>query len=297
MDPAPGCAPDPACVNPFTDPAQDHSNLRCWEQKRRFGRDVLQPIERYDNALSERLLCPERADLSVSEECSRVLENPLFLDLERGGAAARTPEAVFLTFIVGVPWQDLATDPVQDDLVYKSPSELDADGSFELLVGDSLDPPLDPLMLQSVQARSGIHPVTGELIAGPEAWPVVNSINGHDRTITNRDDLQYACTFPLPEVRDCTGVAPCDCSNPVRGHSPDNPMCQDASGAYSMLQHSGKAYPGQRHARLAQLLGDSAVLSSICARNTTDRAGADFAYRPAVSALIGRIAPILKQPE
>ncbi len=77
-----------------------------------------------------------------------------------------------------------------------------------------------------------------------------------------------------------------------------NPMCQDpVTGEYSMLQHSGKAYPGQRHVRLARALGDQAVLSSICARNTTDAGRLDYAYRPAVSALVTRIAPILKQPE
>lgn len=303
--PAPGCEADPTCaMSPLS---TEHSNLRCYEQKRRFGRDVLQPIERYRAALSERRLCPERADLADTGSCSELVDNPLFVDLERGEPAARTPEAVFLTFIVGVPWHDLATDPLrlldpnEDRLVYKSAIQMDGDGTWGLVIGDSLAPPLDPLMLPSVEPRSGTHPITGETIAGANAWPIVNSINGHDRTLPDHDDLQYACTFPLPELRDCAAVPEgraCDCTNPIRGRSPDNPMCQDPNtGVYSALQHSGKAYPGQRHVALARELGDNAVLSSICARNTSDATRTDYAYRPTVAALVSRIAPILQQPE
>lgn len=299
-----GCDIDPTCA---TDPLSSAStNLRCNEQKRRFGRDILQPVERYRAALTARKLCPERADLADTGSCSELVDNPLFVDLERGGPAARTPEAVFLTFIVGVPWHDLATDPLrlldpnEDGLVYKSAAQMDGDGTWDLLIGDSFAPPLDPLMLTSVEPRSGIHPITGETIAGASAWPIVNSINGHDRTIPEQDDLQYACTFPLPEIRDCATVVdrPCDCTEPVRGKSPDNPMCQDpTTGVYSTFQHSGKAYPGQRHVALARELGDNAVLSSICARNTQDATRTDYAYRPTVAALVQRIAPILQQPE
>ena len=300
--PAPGCAVDPSCG---PDPRNyEHSNLLCFEPKRRYGRDALMPIERYKRALTERQLCPERADLAATLSCSALVDNPLFVDLENGGPAARTPNAVFLTSIVGVPWHDLATDPLPlldpnvDGLVYKSSAEMDSDVTWELLLGSTLAPPRDPLMLQSVDERSGTHPITGETIAGSSAWPVVNSINGHDRSITMRDDLQYACTFPLPKVRDCEGKRPCDCSDPERGASPDNPMCQDAgTGEYSTLQHSGKAYPGQRHAALARELGPNAVLSSICARNTDDSTRADYAYRPTVAALVTRMAPILQQPE
>lgn len=299
--PAPGCEVDPSCSEPRED---DDSNLLCFEPKRRYGRDALLPIERYKRALTERELCTDHADLADTGSCSSLVDNPLFVDLERGGPAARTPEAVFLTFIVGVPWHDLATrpldllDPNVDGLVYKSAAQMDRDGTWDLLLGSTLDPPGDPLMLQSVDSRSGTHPITGETIAGSSAWPVVNSINGHDRTIAFDDDLQYACTFPLPEVRDCAGKVPCDCSNPRKGTSYDNPMCQDPNtGEYTTWQHSGKAYPGQRHAALARELGDNAVLSSICARNTDDPTRADYAYRPTVAALVTRIAPILQQPE
>ncbi|HEY6725888.1 MAG TPA: hypothetical protein VI197_17765 [Polyangiaceae bacterium] len=303
--PPAGCETDPTCA---TDPVStEHTNLRCYEQKRRFGWEILQPLARYRAALSASKLCPERADLADTGTCSELVDNPLFVDLERGGPAARTPAAVFFTAIVGVPWHDLATDPLrlldpnEDGLVYKSAAEMDSDGAWDLVIGDGFAPPLDPLMLPSVEPRSGVHPITGETIAGANAWPVVNSINGHDRTLPGHDDLQYACTFPLPEVRDCAALPPgqpCDCTDPVRGKSPDNPMCQDPdTGVYSTYQHSGKAYPGQRHVRLARELGDNAVLSSICARNTRDATRTDYAYRPTVAALVTRIAPILQQPE
>lgn len=304
VTPPAGCEPDATCATDPFSPAS--SNLRCNEQKRRFGRDILQPVERYRAALSARKLCRERADLADDGSCPDLVDNPLFIDLERGGPAARTPDAVFLTFIVGVPWHDLATEPLrlldpnEDGLVYKSAAQMANDGTWDLLIGDSFSPPVDPLMLASVEPRSGIHPITGETIADASAWPIVNSINGHDRTIPAADDLQYACTFPLPELRDCItlGSDPCDCTDPKRGWSPDNPMCQDpATGVYSSVQHSGKAYPGQRHVALARELGDNAVLSSICARNTQDASRADYAYRPTVAALVTRIAPLLQQPE
>ena len=305
--PAPGCAADPTCdLDPFVPARLDNNNLRCFDQKRRFGRDALYPMERYKNALSQLQICPERLDLSDAPGCGELVDNPLFINLKNGRAAQRTPQGVFLTFIVGVPWQDIAVDPLNltdpgvEGLTYMSPEALDAAGAWDLLIGDSIEPPGDPLMLQSVATRSGVHPITGEVIAGPEAWPVVNSINGHDRTIPDIDDLQYACTFALPALRQCAdlGDAACDCTDPKRGYSPDNPMCQDPkTGEYSTLQRSGKAYPGRRHATLARMLGDAAVLSSICPRNTRDTSRSDYAYRPTVTALIERIAPVLKQPE
>jgi hypothetical protein len=301
----PECEPDPLCESePLLQESIERQNLRCFEQKRRYGRDVLYPVERYKNAISQLAICPERLDLSVDEGCEFPVANPLFVNLATGAPSPRTPAAVFVTFIVGVPWQDLAVDalsladPSVEGLVYKSPDELELSGTWDMLIGNTLAPPGDPLMLQSVAIRNGVHPVTNETIAGPEAWPVTNSVNGHDRDLPLQDDLQYSCTFALPELRECAGLRPCDCTDPIRGGSPTNPMCQDSvTGEYSTLQHSGKAYPPQRHASLARLLGENAVLSSICARNTNDPSRSDYAYRPAVSALVQRIAPILKQPE
>ena len=43
-----------------------------------------------------------------------------------------------------------------------------------------------------------------------------NPINGHEWLNPKRDDLQYACTFPLPTAfqKDCsTSAASCDCQS------------------------------------------------------------------------------------
>ena len=46
--PTADCPRDPICdsAGPYLDPANDHINLRCYNQKARFGIDLLQPIER-----------------------------------------------------------------------------------------------------------------------------------------------------------------------------------------------------------------------------------------------------------
>jgi hypothetical protein len=226
------------------------------------------------------------------------------LDLVAGGPAVRTPEAAFSVSIVGVPWQDLAAranvagEPIEPSVLrYKAPAELEADGSWDLLIGDHVDPPENPLMVESVLPRQGVHPTTGEALAPPEAAFGANSINGHERTVSDLNDLQYSCIFPLLAPRDCSqAVGFCDCNNLPVGNSPNTPLCQDpATNLYTSIQHSGKAYPGQRHVRLARGLGEQGVLASICARNVTDPSASDFAYRPAVAALIERIAPVLKR--
>lgn len=301
-----GCEADPRCSEPVTDPYWDQSNLRCFEQKRRFGVDVLQPLRRYVAALSQAEICPNETDLGIERGCDDPVPNPLFSDLDTGEPIARKPGAAFLTTIVGVPWQDLAAetdiagDPIVDNtLRYKSPDELESDGTWDLLIGSTSDPPGDPLMLESILPRTGTQPITGEAVAQPDAGPFANSVNGHERDIPDGSDLQYSCIFPFPMPRDCAKRdPPCDCTNAFQGNSPNTPLCQDpGTGLYSTIQHSGKAYPPQRHVRLVRSLGQQGVLSSICARNTGDATLPDFAYRPAVAALVERIAPVLRQPE
>jgi hypothetical protein len=90
-----GCERDPICEGtPELDPADDNLNLRCYDQKRRFGIDLLHPISRYIDGLTNPFI-------RVSENNGTI--NPLF----RGGQ--RNPSMIYLTGIVGVPWQDLST--------------------------------------------------------------------------------------------------------------------------------------------------------------------------------------------
>jgi hypothetical protein len=83
-----GCAADPVCTvqNPNLDPP----NLRCFEQKRRFGMDFLYPTERYVNALSKPRICPEVTNLDCDSDGSPV-PNPLF---ENPGGRPRDPSRV-----------------------------------------------------------------------------------------------------------------------------------------------------------------------------------------------------------
>jgi hypothetical protein len=100
------CPNDPTCFN--TDGSvkslsetEDHGNLRCFDQKRRFGIDFLYPIERYKDALTE----PE-----IQNRSAELVPNPIFSDLNPNDDESniRDKGLVFFAGIVGVPWQDIA---------------------------------------------------------------------------------------------------------------------------------------------------------------------------------------------
>jgi hypothetical protein len=310
--PAPaGCSDDPICATglvPGRLPAEaDGGNLRCFEQRRRFGYDYLYPTQRYVNALTQRELCLDQPDLSTPGCPSALVPNPLF-------AGGRGPDQVLLAGIVGVPWQSIAagldrngrplSDPAQQ-LRFKSSSELtDADwariaGSPGALgqgasagvpevVSVPPVPPSEPTMVETPLQRANVN--TG------------NPINGRDYDTTGGriapDDLQYACIFPLSPPRDCLQVDPslqgCDCFET----SVDRPLCESTpgNGSPGSTQYWAKAYPGLRHLQVLQGLGEAAVVSSICARNTTNEERPDFGYRPAMTAIIERLQSQLGAP-
>jgi hypothetical protein len=144
-------------------------------------------------------------------------------------------------------------------------------------------------MIESALAREGVaapNPVNGreyQTLVTPGAAP---------------DDLEYACIFPLPEPRDCALSDPasvaCDCYEGDR----DRPLCEQTPGVSpaGAIQYWGKAYPGTRQLEVLRGIGESAVVTSICAPNTSDGAAADFAYRPAIAALVDSMAASLAQP-
>ena len=294
-----GCTADPACA---ADPAtgalenrlpaeEDGANLRCFQQKRRFGIDLLYPVARYVNALTQPTLCAFEPDLA-SAGCDPLVVNPLFAD-------GRAPSDVFLAGIVGVPAQLIQAQedapgrpPVASGFRYKLASELGA-GDWAALVGDSGAsppvPPSSPFMVESPLARDGV--------------PAANPTNGREYSTTNvslqtPDDLQYACILPLPEPRDCAlldpATAACDC---YEGFN-DNPLCEQQPGqsAGGTLQYWGKAYPGARQLEVLRGLGQQAVVGSICASNTTDPTAADFSYRPSIAALVDSMEATLRAP-
>jgi len=219
---------------PITD---DRGNLRCHQGQRRFGLDLLYPIQRYIDGLKQATIVDTQA--TADEDDPVFVPNPLLrgANVDPGLRSPRPPHQVFLAGIVGVPWQDIATPATREDpdaLEY-----LDAQGlnvpvealgganRWALILGEpglpaaSLEcqgtnapaacgaepvPPLDPFMLDSITPRSGENPLTGDPIVGlgAAAWSPINgseydnSVPGVDGNTAN-DDLQYACIFPLDE--------------------------------------------------------------------------------------------------
>jgi hypothetical protein len=299
LGPPPGCTADPICLaDPATGSQQnrlpsaaDGQNLRCFEQKRRFGVDFLYPTQRYINALSQRELCPNAPDLSAENCGAALVPNPLM--------AGRDPNSIFALGIVGVPWQEIAS-PVTaaglplpaEELRFKSPIELD-DDAWNALVGSSTaSPPLSPtipFMRESTAARAGVADA--------------NPINGreYDTALSSApdtaDDLQYACIFPLSEPRACDSLDPnieaCDCY----ASDNDRPLCEQTPGesAPTTTQFFAKAYPGLRQLEVLRGHGQNASVASICARNVSDESRSDFGYRPAMAALLERMQPELQQ--
>lgn len=321
------------CVSPANDPEcqinggvydgrGDASNLRCFDQKRRFGLDFLYPTARYAVGLSELEICPDsiyrdadcrcRAAIERAErlglpippctpaETGAPVKNPLFDNLTGDVAFGREPAQVFLAAIVGVPWQDVATRESLEDpavLEYLSADELarvDPElgmSRWDVILGDPVTgtPPADPFMHESIDERSGANPITGDpVVPSSSLNPLANPINGHERRIIGRNDLQYACTFPLLEPRQCDpSINVCDCA----GDTSTNPLCQPPDGGPGgATQFFAKAYPGLRHLDVLRRFGKNAILASICPKlikkDETDLA---FGYRPAVSGLVKRL--------
>jgi hypothetical protein len=279
----PSTASDPECQLGDYPGDLDSRYLRCFAQKRRFGRDFLQPIQRYVDGLTK---------LEVPRQDGALVPNPLLI--ASPGAAPRHPSLVFVAGIVGVPWQDLARDPSDDrELHYKSARELHQQGVWDIIVGNPAAgvPPTDPLMIESIDARSGRNPVTGDLVAPPDsADPLANPINGHEMVLDYAGvDLQYACIFELPEPRDCsTAGFNCDCGANAFGGS--KPICQDENGVYGSTQFRAKAFPGLRQLEVLKGFGDNAIVASICARNLRDASRQDYGYRPALRAILDRLS-------
>jgi hypothetical protein len=275
------------CSGPL-EAADDHVNLRCFDQKRRFGIDFLWPIDRYVTGLTAS---------EVTDRYGNVVPNPLLRD--------RDPSRVVLTTIVGVPWQDVARrdGSGSPDLLagldaagqlaggFMNGAELQQNGVWEVILGDPLQYhtdagalPDDPLMHESIEPRTGTSPIVGELLAPPTANHDANSINGHERSIDGNDDLQYTCIYPLATPKDCDGVfTDCDCGNEFEG----NPVCQSPlDDTYGTIQYATGAKPGLRHLQIARALGSQAVVASVCVPQLERPGAKDYGYTAAFEGAI-----------
>ncbi len=301
----PNCLPvanDPACQAEQKDPP----NLRCFDQKRRFGLDFLQPTLRYVDALKSP---------TVLNRAGVLVKNPLFAELAADGELRRSADVVFLAGIVGVPWQDLATDESLKQpgaLSYLSAAELRNKGLWPNLVGDHVNGvrARDPLLTESIEPRSGTHPRTGEALAGADSLnPQANSINGHEYH-SDGTDLQYACVFNLPEKqRDCSMAqgAACDCGQASSNNqssaailsavqAENRSLCQPVGGGPAQTtQFQAKAYPGGRLLEVLEGSGDSGVVASICPKVTSGQPTLpSYGYNPALAAIVDRLGEKLR---
>jgi hypothetical protein len=298
---------------------QDDPNLRCFDQKKRFGIDLLYPVARYSNALKQDTLCTLADDLDpLSQRCAGgigLLPNPLFevpVAVEHP-MLPRPKSFVYLAGIVGVPWQDLALSADSDNtLEYRSSDPKVAESEridWRWVLGqrNGSAGPLDPLMIESIEPRQGTNPATGEAVGPTDGDYAANSINGHEWLVQagdpkeRRGDLQYACVFPLEhpvtcrtdaELRDldpneAAKIPDCDCTYyGVDGYK--NPLCQGTNQAYGLQQTRAKAYPGIRELQVLEDFGANSVVASICPK-TTDSKAPDYGYRPAMAAIIARL--------
>lgn len=296
-----GCDTDPATNGCGAGPEDvgEARPLRCFDQLRRFGVSFLRSTDVYVGGYIYS---------NVGDRAGNPVQNPLF-------TPSRGREKIFVVGVIGVPWQDTATEETVNEA---------ASGRLDLIEASEVDwarylPtggnfPTDPFNIEGMGMREGTHPITGEAVGGPGTW---NSINGHDRVLATNDllddDLQYSCIFPLPEPRNCEdadGYGSCDCvvetdaEGNVSNYYDGNPLCYDTeTGEYGQTQYYAKAYPSPRMLKVLQGVScppdpnggevtctDQSVVASICPRQVSNVNLQDFGYRPVIRALLLNVA-------
>jgi hypothetical protein len=276
--------------------AEDQANLRCYAQKQRFGFDLLYPVQRYVDALTQ-VQIPRRSD-------GAMVPNPIYQSRE--GVAPRSPEQVLLLGIVGVPWQDVAD---ADSLTSPGLKFLSEEGQlpedrWAVILGDpTASPPTlpsDPFMVETPVDRTTLpipqaHPIVPieKLVPSTSMNPRANQINGHETVNVDQRDLQYACTFELATPIVCDEALlnaneGCDCFEDQLVYN--SSLCQPPSGGPSSItQRFGKAYPGLRELQVLRGVGGHGIVASTCPKSG-DLQSASYGYRPAMDALAGRVA-------
>ncbi|MFO7181464.1 MAG: hypothetical protein DIU78_022360 [Pseudomonadota bacterium] len=198
--PPEGCTPptaDPACTAEDDDKYRDQLGLRCYDQKRRFGFDYLQPLDRYVRGLTERWIFQDDRDGDGEITAADAYENPLYVAAP--GKAPRDRSLVFLAGIVGVPWQDIAdeaswTDPKR--LRYLSYEELTEQGRWEWILAPPGGMPADALMFETPLDRTTIpglsqqHPALRVPLVPSTVTEFTHPINGHESRIEDKSELQ-----------------------------------------------------------------------------------------------------------
>ncbi|HEY3493118.1 MAG TPA: hypothetical protein VGK73_00475 [Polyangiaceae bacterium] len=299
LGPAPGCGDNAAEGCPdgnYLSIATDSMNQRCFQQVQRFGINLLYPSDRYASAIRETFIDP-RLD-------GNLVPNPLFEP--SGTLPGRAKDMVYLAGIIGVPWQDLATSESLSDprrLDYLSARELLDLDRWSMISGNPGArppiPPTDPLMIESIDPRpSGAqHPLSDQIpnSAIAPAGSNANAINGAEQAVdpATRDDLQFACIFPLeaPLPCDASNVSSCDCN--ADEYVKQSPICTYSAPSTDGVQIKAKAYPGLRQLEVLRKIGDQALVASICPKNITAEGDPlldpNYGYNPAIGGILDRL--------
>jgi hypothetical protein len=302
------------------------ANLRCWQTKRRFGFDLLFGIDRYVNGLTQPTV-KDRAGKDRPNPLMSLVNDPTTgqpIPQYAGLLPRNDSSLIYLAGIIGVPWQDLATqdtlDAASPNLTLMTYNQMLAaqPNRWDVILGTPNPPnnaapipPSDPFMVESVDPRSGTNPVTNQPIVAPTSTDPRATINGHEYNVNPAvlDDLQYACIFPLPTNRSCTDPAfttsdmtkrrGCDCKTSATDNPADRnrPLCQPLTGgAAGTTQFSAKAYPGSRYLQALKSFGEksttqNSIVASICPKDTTQANvnNSAYGYNSAVNAIINRL--------
>jgi hypothetical protein len=293
-------------LGPFS-ASEDPPGLRCFAQRRRFGVDLLQPIVRYVQGLTQpKIFDTRRGDLNSDGrfDAADAVDNPLLVSED---GYRRDRRLVFLAGILGVPWPDLADQESWADarrLRFLSYDGLELEGRWDWILGQIGGPPRDGLMYETTDDRTRIatlpqkHPagaVGGSLVpASSTARPGdagSNPINGRERETAGAPELQAACIFPLAEPIDCEGDASCACGGDDAG---GNPLCDGST------QTHVQAFPATRQLEVLRGVGrvtGNAVVTSVCPKVTEPDASPasdpNYGYNPASHAIVDRMAPLL----
>ncbi len=314
---APNCNPsDPACQAIKNDANcksnggyyagdSDSLNVRYFHMKQRFGVDPQYPTERYSHGLSHGNVpkgSEEHNNAGVYQTAAGSCQNPLFaakLPATIGdefchlGVGPRSPSLVFFAIIGGVPNELLHFDPTNPaasklsaadwtKIIGQNPAAYDYTG-------------VDQHMLQSTTPRPGLP--APSMTAGDNG---TDPIHGREWD-TKKNDLQFACTFPLEPAgyKTCPAVGDATCAD-CDGLT-NAPLC----GVNPLQQIRAKAYPTLRPLRVAHDLGDQGVAASLCTRTvnldgiTPEPAMGGtgpnplYGYRPAVKSILDHLKPAL----
>jgi hypothetical protein len=282
---------------------EDPPNVRFHQMKRRFGVDPQYPIRRYINGFTgstvpmrggEHINSAYVTDLAAVDSTT-VCTNPLFAkDLPEEATvdgdkpvngdkwcqlqrSERDPGIVFYAIIGGVS-PELVYGPKKAD---GTRGLVDSKGDPRALNGEEWKKivganPLeydyagqDPTMIQSrpIRKDGNAQPLQGD-------W---------DTDSLPLTDLQYACTFPLPQSlhRDASkGSGDCVPNSKA-------PVCNGGT------QVRAKAFPTIRELTLAKQLGTQGIAASLCAEEVGDENSPNFGYNPAVNGIVDRLKNVL----